>query len=143
MQKRLYRSRTDQVIGGVCGGIAEYFNVDSVIVRLLAVLAVLVGGGGVLAYIIMWIIIPEKPRGLDENGETASDTDERNYSYDMYEREEGRGKDNRALFGLGLIGLGVYLAVDRFIPWNLGEYFWPAILIVGGLLILLRGKGEA
>lgn len=142
MQKRLYRSRTDQVIGGVCGGIAEYFGIDSVIVRLLAVLAVLVGGGGVLAYIIMWIIIPEKPRELDERERTDAEGSSRSYTYDMYDTEEAKGKDNKALFGLGLIGLGIYLAVDRFIPWDMGEYFWPAVLIVGGLVILLRGKGE-
>ena len=60
MEKRLYRSETDRMIGGVCGGIAEYFNFDSTIVRLAFVLFSLWGGGGVLAYIICWIIIPSE-----------------------------------------------------------------------------------
>ena len=55
--KKLYRSRKDTKIAGVCGGIAEYFNVDSNIIRLLAVLTIF-GGGGIIAYIIAWIIIP-------------------------------------------------------------------------------------
>ena len=59
--KRLFRSRTQSIIGGVAGGLAEYFEVDVVLVRLLWVLAAFVGGGGVLAYIIAWIIIPEEP----------------------------------------------------------------------------------
>ena len=56
--KKLYRSRKDTKIAGVCGGIAEYFNVDSNIIRLLAVLTVFFGGGGIIVYIIAWIIIP-------------------------------------------------------------------------------------
>lgn len=57
--KRLYRSKTDRMIGGVCGGLAEYFNVDPVIVRLLFLLGLTCVGGTLLAYVIMWIVIPE------------------------------------------------------------------------------------
>jgi len=59
--KKLYRSRKDSKIAGVCGGIAEYFNVDSTIIRLLAVLTIFFGGGGIIAYIIAWIIVPLEP----------------------------------------------------------------------------------
>lgn len=59
--KRLYRSRGDKMIGGVCGGLAEYFNLDANIIRVIWVAAVLLGGVGVLAYIICWIVIPENP----------------------------------------------------------------------------------
>jgi phage shock protein C len=59
--KKLYRSRKDSKIAGVCGGIAEYFNVDPTIIRLLAVLTIFFGGGGVVAYIIAWLIIPLEP----------------------------------------------------------------------------------
>jgi len=59
--KKLYRSRKDSKIAGVCGGIAEYFNVDATIIRLLAVLTIFFGGGGIVAYIIAWIIIPLEP----------------------------------------------------------------------------------
>lgn len=58
MEKKLYRSETDKMVAGVCGGIAKYFDFDPTLVRLLFVLFVLWGGGGVLAYIICWIIIP-------------------------------------------------------------------------------------
>ncbi len=59
--KRLYRSNKDKILGGVCGGLAEYFDVDPVIVRLIWVLAALLAGAGILAYIIAWIIIPQRP----------------------------------------------------------------------------------
>lgn len=59
--KKLYRSRTDSKIAGVCGGIAEYFNVDPTIVRLFAVLTIFFGGGGVVAYLIAWLIVPLEP----------------------------------------------------------------------------------
>ncbi|MFH1450659.1 MAG: PspC domain-containing protein [archaeon] len=58
--KKLYRSKTDRKIAGVCGGLAEYFEVDPTLVRLLWVVFTLCGGAGLLAYIIAWIIIPEK-----------------------------------------------------------------------------------
>jgi len=57
--KRLYRSSTNYMLAGVCGGIAEYFNIDPTLVRLAWVLFSVVGGSGILAYIIASIIIPK------------------------------------------------------------------------------------
>jgi phage shock protein C len=59
--KRLYRSRDDRMIAGVCGGLAEYFNIDPTIVRLVLLFLTLWGGGGVLVYVLSWIVIPEQP----------------------------------------------------------------------------------
>ena len=58
MEKRLQRSRTEKMIGGVCGGLAEYFTVDPTIVRVLWVLLTLLGGAGILLYVILWVIMP-------------------------------------------------------------------------------------
>ena len=58
--KRIYRSKKNRIIGGVCGGIAEYVNTDPTLIRLLWVFATLLWGAGLFAYIIAWIIIPEK-----------------------------------------------------------------------------------
>ncbi|NLE73744.1 MAG: PspC domain-containing protein [Actinobacteria bacterium] len=60
MMKKLYRSRTDRMIGGVCGGLGEYMGVDPTLIRVLWAVLVLMGAG-VLAYLIMWIIVPEAP----------------------------------------------------------------------------------
>lgn len=59
--KRLYRSRTDRRISGVCGGIAVFFKIDPTLVRLLFVLGLLFVGGTFWAYIILMIVIPEEP----------------------------------------------------------------------------------
>jgi phage shock protein C len=59
--KRLYRSTKNKVLGGVCAGIAEYFNIDPVIVRIIAVL-LLFSGAGLIAYIVAWIIVPKNPK---------------------------------------------------------------------------------
>ena len=59
--KRLYKSATDKKIAGVCGGIAEYFNVDSTLIRLAWVVFCALGGSGLLAYIIAALVIPDRP----------------------------------------------------------------------------------
>jgi phage shock protein PspC (stress-responsive transcriptional regulator) len=61
MERRLYRSRTEKMIAGVCGGVAEYFNTDPTVIRLMWVLITLLGGAGVLVYIILWIVMPLAP----------------------------------------------------------------------------------
>lgn len=61
MEKKLYKSKTDKKLCGVCGGIAEYLKVDSTVIRLIWVLAVFFAGCGILAYIIAALVIPEKP----------------------------------------------------------------------------------
>lgn len=62
MEKRLYKSNENKMIGGVCGGIAEYFGMDPTIVRLGWVLFCALGGSGIVAYLIAAIIIPKKPQ---------------------------------------------------------------------------------
>ena len=60
--KRLYRSGKDRILGGVCGGIAEYLSTDPTLIRLAWVLFTFAGGSGVLAYLIAWLIIPRNPK---------------------------------------------------------------------------------
>jgi phage shock protein C len=60
-QKRLMRSRRDKKIGGVCAGVSEYFSLDVTLVRVVWLLVVLLGGTGLLAYLVCWIVIPLEP----------------------------------------------------------------------------------
>ena len=66
MEKKLYRSRSDKKIAGVCAGLAQYLGVDVTIIRLLVVLLTLFVGGGLIAYIICALVIPEEPENLVE-----------------------------------------------------------------------------
>ncbi|MCB2201039.1 PspC domain-containing protein [bacterium] len=72
--KRLFRSRRDRVIGGVCGGAGGYLNIDPVVLRIIWLAAVLLGGVGLIAYLIAWILIPEAPEGRDP-GKVERETD--------------------------------------------------------------------
>ncbi len=71
--RKLYRSRTNKVLGGVCAGLGEYFDIDPSLIRLLWVVIVLMGGSGILIYIILWIILPEE----ENNGKEIKDGKEK------------------------------------------------------------------
>jgi phage shock protein C len=58
-EKRLMRSTSERMIAGVCGGLAEYFNMDPTLVRIILVLLALAGGPGLLIYLILWVVMPE------------------------------------------------------------------------------------
>ena len=57
--RKLYRSRNQRMIAGVCGGLADYFNVDAMLVRVLFLLLAVFGGTGLVIYLVMWIIVPD------------------------------------------------------------------------------------
>lgn len=124
--KKLYRSRHNQMIGGVCMGLARYFDVDVILVRLIWILAALFGGSGVLAYIIAWVIIPEEPTAGEANDVTSGPF-------------SASGTDTRAI-GLIIIAIGTFLLVRNIMPSLFFRvYFWPVLLIGLGLVILLGG----
>ncbi len=62
--RRLYRSRTNRKLAGVCGGLAEYFNMDATLMRVLFVVLTVFGGSGLLLYLVLWIIVPVAPQGV-------------------------------------------------------------------------------
>ncbi len=59
--RKLYRSRTNRQVAGVCGGLAEHFNMDATLIRVLFVVLAILGGSGIIIYIAMWIIVPQEP----------------------------------------------------------------------------------
>lgn len=66
--RQLYRSRRERIVGGVCGGLAEYSDLDLTLIRVLMALFIIFGGAGLIVYLVMWIIIPNEPR----DGETLN-----------------------------------------------------------------------
>ena len=59
--RKLYRSRTNPQVAGVCGGLAQYFNLDATLIRVLFMLLAVLGGAGLVLYVAMWIIVPNEP----------------------------------------------------------------------------------
>jgi phage shock protein C len=57
--RKLYRSRTERMVAGVCGGLAEYFSVDTTVIRVLFLVLTLFGGSGLVVYVVMWILVPD------------------------------------------------------------------------------------
>ena len=150
--KTLYRSRTDRMIGGVAAGLADYFDIDTTIVRVLFVISIFIGGGGIIAYIILWIVVPEKPvifqasdngfkneQTNTEKSSTESGT-EKNYSVNIdIETAINKAKHNKKVFiGVLLVILGGLFLLDNLIPrFDLGDY-WPLILIGVGVAIIIK-----
>jgi len=126
--KKLYRSKQDKVIAGVCGGIAEYFNIDTILIRLFAVLLVLADGIGVIMYIIAWVVIPENPLQKDvkkvvEKAEKSS------------KKKDGHGT---ILLGLLIVIIGAILLLKNIFSWINTSLIWAALLIVLGLYLIGR-----
>ncbi|KHO62124.1 phage shock protein C (PspC) family protein [Thermoanaerobacter sp. YS13] len=135
MGRKLYRSREQKMLGGVCGGIAEYFDVDVTLVRLICLLAIF-SGFGLIPYIIAWIIIPENPYQLkrkiiDEEPKTEEQQD------NAVETEDKTNKANEIL-GWFLVIFGVLLLLNRLLPWLSFKIIWPVLLIIIGLWILFK-----
>jgi len=122
MPNRLYRSRTNSMIAGVCGGLGEYFNVDPTIMRLVAVLLIFADGIGLIAYIIAWIVIPRNPEIEAEVITTE------------------KSELNRLLPGLALIVVGFIFLLNNLIPWFHFSHLWPLVLIVLGIVILTKAQ---
>jgi phage shock protein PspC (stress-responsive transcriptional regulator) len=130
--KRLYRSGTDRMLGGVCGGVAEYFQVDSTLVRLAFIFLLFLGGSGIVLYLVGLIIMPGKPVTA---GDTAAVAEKKT--------------DGARIWGILLIALG-----SVFFLSNIGFPFWhdwwhvpwgvalPLILIGAGAWVLLSRKGS-
>ena len=62
--RRLYRSEEDRVVAGICGGLGEYFSIDPVLIRLLWIVSIMLGGGGLIIYLLGWLLIPRQPMDL-------------------------------------------------------------------------------
>lgn len=76
MSKKLYRSRTDSMLAGVCGGLGAYFDIDPTLIRLLFVLSTLFSGLGILIYLAMWFIVPEEPEGDEAEAPQVTEDEE-------------------------------------------------------------------
>jgi phage shock protein C len=139
MARRLYRSSTDRKIAGVCGGIAEHFDIDPVFVRLMAIIPLFIGVPTPLIYLICWAVLPKGPApGAAEPG-----------VIDVTPAKHPAG-DGALIAGLvilftGLILLGLNLGlfdweIFRWWRWRL---VWPLSLIAIGLLVLARSIGAS
>ena len=133
--KRLYRSRTQRVIGGVAGGLGEYLDLDPVLVRILFVVVAFAGGSGIIAYIIAWIIIPEQP---GESPMSTPNESQQPATPPPAPKPEAPPQRGSVVGGLILVVMGLLFLGDQFIPhFRFGDW-WPLILVAIGAGMLYR-----
>lgn len=128
--RRLYRSKTDKIVSGVCGGIAEYLEIDSTLVRIVWVILIF-AGIGVPAYIIAWILIPENPVDY----EIIEPTDEGEPLLNVKEKRQKSA-------GILLFLLGILLLIRNFFPWFGLERLWPVVIVAAGIWLIFSSKKE-
>lgn len=126
MSKRLYRSRKDKYLAGVCGGVADYFNIDPTIVRILVVIiAISSVGTAAVAYLIMAIVVPEVPDGYVPE--------------DNAERQTLDSSNTRQVLGTILVGAGALILLSRMVSWfDSGMILAIGIIAVGAFILFRR-----
>jgi phage shock protein PspC (stress-responsive transcriptional regulator) len=160
MNRRLYRSRRDSILGGVAAGVADYFDMDPSIVRIAwAILALVTGGIFLVLYIVMWIVVPEGPSAATvaqtattdpaappaEPGAEAAAADALppagGASAPAWEAQEQRlrrgGSGGAVIFGVILVGLGIWFLIDQYVPAINSDLLWPVALVVLGIVLLV------
>ncbi len=155
MSGRLFRSKTDKFLGGVCGGLGRYLGFDPTIVRLIFLLLVFGTGWGVVLYIALWILVPAEGTPAPVSSDVGDQFAERMKGVGEDIREATQRPNPKAglWFGAGLILLGAFLFLQRVgetlgIVWLNTLFGWqmvlPALIIVIGVAIIIRGmrKGE-
>ncbi len=145
INKKLYRNEDEAILAGVCSGLADYFDLDVTLVRVIFVLLVIGGGSGLLIYIILWIVTP-----LRKNGETIINNkdDIKNFAEEVGKKTKNIAKEIKkdvktssrksgGVLGIILMVFGVMILLEKIIPIEIRwDYIWPGILIfVGGYLV--------
>ena len=127
LDNRLHKSTKDKIISGVCGGLGEYFRIDSSIIRIIWAVTAFAYGTGILLYIVAAVIFPseeyEKGAGDDSSDNIPSG-------------------DNSKLIGVILIISGLLFLLGQFTPFLDSKYVWPVLLIVLGLVVIVRGGSK-
>lgn len=148
-QRKLVRSRTNMMIGGVCGGLGEYLSIDPTFVRLFFALLAFGQGVGFLLYFVLWLVVPAEDA---VEGGTIEDRVQAG-AQEITDRAKTMGEDiSKGTFSSGsqagliiggaLIILGVFFLIDNLnIPWLSGLRFnvlWPILIVGAGIFLLIR-----
>ena len=139
MNRRLYRSRTDTILGGVAAGLASYLNTDPALVRIAwGILVPLTGGAALIAYIVAWIVVPEQP-AAEAAPTTDPVTGETKAPAAPAAEPASRPSDGRGgmVHGIGLVLIGRWFLMREYVPdidWSL---IWPLIVVGVGVVILV------
>jgi phage shock protein C len=134
--KKLYRSRKDKVIGGVCGGLGKYLKIDPVLLRILFVASIFLSGAGLILYVIAWLIMPLEPSENEESEVIDVETEPRK------DDEKKEKTDPRLIFAGVLIIIGILLLLGNAFPllfswaFSIKTILGVLLVIVGGIMVM-------
>jgi phage shock protein PspC (stress-responsive transcriptional regulator) len=132
--KKLQRDTQNRVLGGVCSGLANYFNIDPALVRVLFVIALLAFSAGFWLYIILWIVMPAGK--MVESQEFAEMAD----GEETYRIKESKANRSGLTAGLILIIAGGCFLLGNLVPQFSWRTFWPIMLIALGVILIVPHK---
>jgi len=142
--KKLYRNEDGALIAGVCGGLADYFDIDATLVRVIFVILLIGGGSGFLIYLVLWLITPvkgeEETDFKEEAGELLEKTAKKTKAMAKEIKKEIKSqKRSGGFLGIVLMMLGVLILLEKIIPifirW---DYVWPIMLVAFGAYLVFR-----
>jgi phage shock protein PspC (stress-responsive transcriptional regulator) len=154
MNRRLYRSRTDTILGGVAAGLATYLNTDPALVRIAwAILVPLTGGAALIAYIVAWIVVPEEPvagvplpavGNVDPADPDAPVSSPGDVSPGWTPPPPVARSDGRAgvVVGIGLVLIGLWFLLRQYLPDIDWGFVWPLAIVAVGVLVLMSAMGR-
>lgn len=142
---KLYRSERDRVLGGVCGGLADFFDVDSTLVRIIFVLLTIFGGSGLIIYLVLWIIVPTESSMqsvftkdfMQNNLNEIKDTT-RNFAHEFRNATKDKNQNSRNFAGIAIIVLGAFFLLQNLGILKGAHNFWPILLILLGFALLMK-----
>lgn len=136
--KRLERDLQNKVLGGVCSGLSNYFEMDPTFWRVLFFILFLFGCSGLLIYVILWIAMPAAQPGTIHQAVSQ----DQGVPQEADPAHEQRKKNSNMAAGLTLIGIGVITLAARYIPQISWRMVWPVILIVLGIILIIPFKSQ-
>ncbi len=119
---RLYRSQHDRTVGGVCGGLGEYFVIDPVWFRIGFILLAFGGGSSLLLYLLLWVVVPERPAGTEPAPRPPRST-----------------PPGGVVVGLVLVAVGFAILAGSVLP-AIGRFFWPLLFLGAGAVLIAGGR---
>ncbi|MDN5341154.1 MAG: phage shock protein [Oceanotoga sp.] len=152
---RLYRSKTNRIFAGVCGGLGDYFNVDPVLIRLIWFASIFAWGTGLLVYIIAAIIIPNEPIGYTREreeeyrqyGSFNQESTKNSTSQKINNKDEGNPEIFKAIVAIIIIFVGASLLFNIFVPFDFFAKAWKILISIilislGGYMMYSSVKGR-
>ncbi len=139
-QKRLLRSQSGRMVGGVCAGLARYLSVDPLWIRILFGALALINLFGVFLYLILWIIIPDEAgRNLTSEEAVRANLNDIGRQFQSTVQSIGAASGS-VIVGLFLVGVGAWFLLKMFFPLLDVNLLWPVALIGVGIYLLLRRR---